>query len=422
MKKIQLKSGVTLVIRPTTQFKTLHIAVDFAAPLLTHNVSARALVSYLTAVSARNYPDQQAVAQKTIDLYGAQYQTDVLRFGQTHHVRYSLQLPAPTYIDQAEHLLGDAFAFLRDMIFDPLVTPQQFDQATFDKEQQSLINELASISDDKRRYAMLKLRELSYSEPAMQRSSSGDVSGVEQLTAATAYAAYQNMKTSDAISIVVFGDIDEARVRAELEKWPLTARRATMLQPFYRQGLRPQTVEQTERQADINQAILTLSYQLRLTPDDPKRFTALVFNALFGGSPVSKLFTEIREKESLAYSIYSRWQHDTGFLTVAAGLAADQVAETDRLIQVQLQAIQAGNFSAATLAAVKASLINDYLSQQDSPNSDIELVFSRLLTNRQTHVSEWVAAITAVTPADVAALADQVKLQGRFTLMPEAEE
>ena len=63
MKKIQLKPGVTLVVHPTTQFKTLHIAVDFAAPLLTHTISARALLSYLTAVSSQKYPDQQAVAQ-----------------------------------------------------------------------------------------------------------------------------------------------------------------------------------------------------------------------------------------------------------------------------------------------------------------------------------------------------------------------
>ena len=87
MKKIQLKPGVHLVVMPTKQFKTLNIAVDFAAPLLASTTSARALLTYLTAVSAQKYPNQQAVAQKTIDLYGAQYQTDVTRFGQTHHIR-----------------------------------------------------------------------------------------------------------------------------------------------------------------------------------------------------------------------------------------------------------------------------------------------------------------------------------------------
>ena len=123
----------------------------------------------------------------------------------------------------------------------------------------------------------------------------------------------------------------------------------------------------------------------------------------------------------MAYSIYSRWQHDTGFMTVAAGLDADKVAQTDRMIQAELKAIQAGEFSDEIFDAIKTSLINDYLSQPDSPNSEIELVFSRLLTQRETSTAEWVAAIQAVTPAQVSALADQVILQGRFTLMPEAD-
>lgn len=420
MKKIQLKSGVNLVVLPTTQFKTLHIAVDFAAPLLEiDKVSARSLLTYLTAVSSNKYSSQQMVAQKTIDLYGAQYQTDVMRFGQTHHVRYTLQMPAPTYIDAENSLLHDAFDFLRDMIFNPFVINGHFDLPIFTKEKQSLINELDSLTDDKQRYAMSKLREITYDLPAMTISSSGRTSDVEALTSESVYQVYQNMIKNDTINIIVYGDVDEDRVLSELAAWPLVARQEQSLTPFYRQETLPVINELTDVQADINQAIMTISYRLAIAPEDPRRFVALVMNALFGGSPLSKLFTVIREKESLAYSIYSRWQNDTGFITVAAGLDADKVSQTDAMIQAQITAIQVGDFSEETLSAIKASLINDYLSQQDSPASEIGLVFSRLLTNRETTVTAWVAAVNAVTPADVAKMANEVVIQSRFTLMPE---
>ncbi|WP_294977323.1 pitrilysin family protein [uncultured Leuconostoc sp.] len=420
MKKIQLKSGVNLVVLPTTQFKTLHIAVDFAAPLLEiDKVSARSLLTYLTAVSSNKYPSQQMVAQKTIDLYGAQYQTDVMRFGQTHHVRYTLQMPAPTYIDAENSLLHDAFDFLRDMIFSPFVINGRFDLPIFTKEKQSLINELDSLTDDKQRYAMSKLREITYAVPAMTISSSGRTSDVEALTSESVYQAYQNMINNDTINIIVYGDVDEDRVLSELTTWPLVARQEQSLTPFYRQEVLPVINELTDVQADINQAIMTISYRLAIAPEDPRRFVALVMNALFGGSPLSKLFTVIREKESLAYSIYSRWQNDTGFITVAAGLDADKVSQTDAMIQAQITAIQVGDFSEETLSAIKASLINDYLSQQDSPASEIGLVFSRLLTNRETTLTDWVAAVNAVTSADVAKMANEVVVQSRFTLMPE---
>lgn len=420
MKKIQLKKGVNLVVLPTTQFKTLHIAVDFVAPLNDTNISARSLLTYLTAVSSKKYPNQQCVAQETINLYGSQYQTDVLRFGQTHHVRYTLQMPAPIYVGDENTLLHDAFNFLRDMIFDPLVEHHQFDQATFAKEQQSLINELESLSDDKNRYAVSKLRELTYSDPTMKVSSSGEVNAVKLLTSADVYTAYQSMMTQDTMNLIVFGDVDESQILSELKSWPLADHQAKSLQPFYRQDLLETMHESFETQADISQAILTLGYQLALAPDDPRRFVALVMNALFGGSPLSKLFVNVREKESLAYSIYSRWQHDTGFMIVAAGLDADKVSQTKQMIQAQITAIQLGDFSDKTLSAVKSSLINDYLSQQDSPTSEIELAFSRLLTNRETRLEDWVRAVDSVTAADVTKLAEQVILQSQFTLLPEA--
>lgn len=420
MKKIKIKNGVNLVVLPTTQFKTLHIAIDFAAPLEIDTVSARSLLTYLTAVSSKKYPNQQKVAQKTIDLYGAQYQTDVLRFGQTHHVRYSLQMPAPTYIDTDGNLLHGAFEFLHDMIFDPLVRAEQFDQNTFEKEQQSLMNELASLSDDKQRYAASKLRELTYAVPAMAISSSGRVNDVKELTSKRVYQAYEEMLANDTMNIIVYGDVDETRIISELKSWPLLDHHEPVLQPFYRQNSREILAAATNTQADINQAILMIAYRLAIAPDDPKRFVALVMNAMFGGSPLSKLFMNVREKESLAYSIYSRWQNDTGFITVAVGLDSAKIQQTESMIQAQLSAIQDGDFSEETLLAIKASLINDYLSQQDSPNSEIALIFSRLLTNRETSVTDWVNAVNAVTSKDVAALAHEVTIQSRFTLMPEA--
>jgi len=202
--------------------------------------------------------------------------------------------------------------------------------------------------------------------------------------------------------------------------WPLVDHQEKNLQPFYRQELLETPHESIETQADINQAILTLGYRLALAPDDPRRFVALVMNALFGGSPLSKLFVKVREKESLAYSIYSRWQHDTGFMIVAAGLDVDKVSQTKHMIQAQITAIQSGDFSDDTLSAVKSSLINDYLSQQDSPTSEIELAFSRLLTHRETRVNDWVRAVESVTASDVAKLAGNVILQSQFTLLPEA--
>ena len=419
MKKYRINSGVNLVVLPTTQFKTLHIAIDFVAPALTSNISARSLLSYLMAVSTRQYPTQQEVAQKTIDLYGAQYQTDVYRFGQTHHVRVTLQLPAPDYIDDGNDLLVDAFNFLQEMIFDPLLDGQKFDRKVFVKEQQSLINELESIKDDKPRYAISQLRNITYDVPNLQSSSAGDIDLVKNLTPESLYTAYQNMISSDLVNIVVLGNVNESDVESIIKDWSISPRRLPVLQPFYRQALRPATVEKKQYQRDINQAMLTLAMRLNVPPLDKQRFAAMVMNALLGGSPLSKLFMNVREKASLAYSIYSKWQYDTGFLLIAAGLDADKVVQAEKMIDEEILAIQNGDFEDKVVTSIKKSLINDYLSQQDSPNSQIETAFSRLLTGSETSESEWIKQVQAVTANDIRLVAKKLQIQSRFILLPK---
>lgn len=419
MKKYRINSGVNLVVLPTTQFKTLHIAIDFVAPALTSNISARSLLSYLMAVSTRQYPTQQEVAQKTIDLYGAQYQTDVYRFGQTHHVRVTLQLPAPDYIDDGNDLLVDAFNFLQEMIFDPLLDGQTFDRKVFVKEQQSLINELESIKDDKPRYAISQLRNITYDVPNLQSSSAGDIDLVKNLTPESLYTAYQNMISSDLVNIVVLGNVNESDVESIIKDWSISPRRLPVLQPFYRQALRPATVEKKQYQRDINQAMLTLAMRLDVPPLDKQRFAAMVMNALLGGSPLSKLFMNVREKASLAYSIYSKWQYDTGFLLIAAGLDADKVVQAEKMIDEEILAIQNGEFEDKVVTSIKKSLINDYLSQQDSPNSQIETAFSRLLTGSETSESEWIKQVQAVTANDIRLVAKKLQIQSRFILLPK---
>lgn len=64
-------------------------------------------------------------------------------------------------------------------------------------------------------------------------------------------------------------------------------------------------------------------------------------------------------------------------------------------------------------------MINDYLSQQDSPNSQIETAFSRLLTGSETSESEWIKQVQAVTANDIRLVAKKLQIQSRFILLPK---
>ena len=419
----ELTDNVVLQVLPTTQFKTIQVVVDFATPLTQQNVHARSLLSYLQAVSSAQYADQQGIAGALIALYGAQFETDVLRIGNTHHVRFSLQIPAPQYVGANATLLTGALTFLRDMIFAPrLAADGLVDAGIFAQERQSLQHDLASLADDKRRYAVQQLKTYTYSKEVLSWSASGTQTGVAAVTREAVTQAWRDMLAFDAVQILVNGDVDQNEITEQIKTWPLAARRSQNLAPFYRQGLRPTTVEMSETQADLQQAVLTLAYHVDLDPASDERFVALVFNSLFGGSALSLLFTNVREAASLAYAVSSKYEHDTGFMRVVAGLDATQVEAADALIQAQLTLVRNGEFSETLLESIKNGLINDYLSQQDSPNAQVEQAFMRTLTQRTTPLETWVAMVQNVSREAVANLAQRVILQTKFVLNPQNAE
>ena len=189
------------------------------------------------------------------------------------------------------------------------------------------------------------------------------------------------------------------------------------LQPFYRQPLYSAPKRQVEHQPVV-QAKLNLGYQLPVYYQDENYYAGLVFNGLFGGTPYSKLFTNVREKASLAYYATSRLLPFTGFLGIQTGIQAADAQKVEDLIAQQLADICAGKFSAGRLAEVQDSLVNQYRASHDLANNILgrELLRALLSLPEETAVIE---KINAVTAADISRVAKMVKMQAIYLLSGE---
>ena len=96
-----------------------------------------------------------------------------------------------------------------------------------------------------------------------------------------------------------------------------------------------------------------------------------------------------------------------GHLVIQAGIAAQQAPAAQQLIEAQVQALAAGDFDVATLAKVKAGLLNQYLASQDDENYLLGRALAKTLLQQPAKL-DYPAALAAVTPAQVAQLADQL--------------
>ena len=163
----------------------------------------------------------------------------------------------------------------------------------------------------------------------------------------------------------------------------------------------------------IEQANLVLGC-VGLARTDERRFALGVLNAALGGGMSSRLFQEIREKRSLAYSVYSfTSQHaDTGLWGIYVGCTPAKAGDVLAICFDQIASVCEHGITDAELDRGKGQLRGSIVLGLEDPASRMtrlgkaELVYPRL-----EPVDEILARIDAVTPDDVRGLARTILTQ-----------
>ena len=414
--QVQIVPGVTLDFIASKQFKTSRINLTFVtAAVSKKTVALRTLIANMLEVSSQKYPDQKAISDQLAFLYGATFGTSVNRRGNLHLVNFEMRVVNDHYLKEKQQLLTEAINFLQELIFNPLVTNQAFDQTMFTLQQKNLIAYLESIKDNKQAYALQKLQQAYFEDPVHQIPPYGDKENLAALTAAECYAYYQEMLAHDEVIITLSGDFASDEVLAAIAQLKFTPRTVGKYQLTYKQTARNKLVAYEEQQ-DLNQSKLDLAYHFPVEYRGKYHYAALVFNALFGGSALSKLFTNVREKASLAYYANSSFDSLRQVLFVQTGIQADKKQQVLDLIEQQLAALVAGDVEAQLLANIKQELITDYEIRQDSQATALIQATMDQLSQSKVTASEWKAAIMAVSVADVQAVAALAKLEVSYFL------
>lgn len=410
-----LARGVDLHMIPTKQFKMNHVLIDFATPQTPTNATARNLLANLLETSTHRYPTQTALARQLASLYGAYVNLYVNRLGKMHTVRLRASFVNNRFVN--EDLFKKISELINEILFHPLIDDGEFDGPTFRIQSNNLKSAIKSLYDDKQFLANQRLMSLYYRDDSvMQVPSFGQINDLDSLTAKSLVSTYQSMISQDKVDIFVLGDIDLQLVQDVFAQLPFKDRLVNSDSPLYHQLAYDQVQRKTEYQ-QVSQAKLNLAYSLPIYYHDQDYYAALVFNGLFGGTPYSKLFTNVREKASLAYYAASRMLPFNGVVSVQTGVQASDQEKVQELIQQQLIEIQQGNFSTETLKEVQDSLINQYRAGHDLASNVLEQQLVAKLVNESNN--DFIAEIKKVTSADVSRVAKLMKLQAVYLLSGE---
>jgi len=144
--------------------------------------------------------------------------------------------------------------------------------------------------------------------------------------------------------------------------------------------------------------------------DDNDRYALGVLNAALGGGMSSRLFQEVREKRGLAYSVFSFAQHftDAGSVGIYAGTSPSNLPTVLELCREQVADVVANGLTEGEVRRGKAQLSGGMVLGLEDTGSRMSRIAKGELANDLISVNQVLAAVNAVTPADVHRVAQRV--------------
>jgi predicted Zn-dependent peptidase len=411
-KKVELQEGVTLYIRKSEQFKTVNFSVKWKTALDEKKSALRAVLANVLEESNGRYRSQTEFRNALDELYGTVLYTDAGKRGETHIVSLSAECVNDEYLSEGG-VLEDVLSLIKTVIFDPNVVDGKFDETVVNREKRSVKERIRSLYDDKTRFAQMRMLELIRPDSAASAPSYGTEEEVDALTSADLFAAYESMLNEDEIDIYIVGDIDEDDMTEKIRSLlTFNSRKVHERQSATQRTVTQVTdVRHVREKQDMKQGKLHLGFSTPVTFRHPDYAKMQMTNGVFGGFAHSKLFINVREKESMAYYASSSYSSHYGLLYVMAGIDAELEEKAVNLIKAQLVALQQGEITDLEMEQTKALLANGIKSAFDSARGQIEVFdqYKELDENftADTIITGW----ESVTKDDVKNMASEIKLE-----------
>nr|WP_279592789.1 insulinase family protein [Lentilactobacillus kefiri] len=236
------------------------------------------------------------------------------------------------------------------------------------------------------------------------------------ITSPKLYEFYGQVLSQSKISILVGGDLDENVVVNGFKKFRSFVDRTP---DTFDLKVVPDNVEKVQRGTKNiagSQSVLSIAYRLPIYFGDAQYFPAVIFNQLFGGSSRSLLFTNVREKNSMAYDIHSSYNSLVGMASVQAGIDYKNEERVTEMVAEQLKQMIDGHYSDELLEGVKQALINQHRSEADHLSALIEKQYVQQIMGFSLSDADWESQVEAVNREQISEVAKQMSLRAVYQL------
>lgn len=418
-KRTQLFPGVWLRTVHTDKFKSAYLSLTLMTQLNRENASANALLPRVLRRGTMVHPDMESLSAALDELYGGAVEPVVRKKGESQCIGFLASFLDNAYALNGEDILSGAAELLGEMLLNPLTRDGVFDPDYVEGEKANLIDELRGQINDKRIYATRRLTQLMCREESFGADKLGQEEKVAAITPESLWARYQKLLSSAQIEVYYSGSADPERVREIMERvfstLPVSQEREEPeCEVRIHAEQEPNVIEEV---MDVNQGKLAMGWRTGgITVWEEECPALMLCSAVFGGTSMSKLFMNVRERLSLCYYASSALEKQKGLMIVSSGIEFQNYETAKREILAQLEDVKAGKITDDELEGARRILINQYRSIEDEQGRMEEYWLGQAAAGTEDDPGTLAARLETVTGEQIAQVARKLELDTVYFL------
>ncbi len=416
----EIKKSVKLHCIGTEKFKTNLIAVFLSVPLDRKTVTYNAIIPAVLRRGTNNLKSQEEISIALENMYGATFDCGVEKTGDNQILKFYLEMVNDEFLETKESNLSKGINLLLDIIFNPLVENNQFNEEYLKTEKENMKQIIEAKIDNKDRYAFDRCIEEMYKNKIYGLYKYGYVEDLSKIDGQNLYEHYKKIINTAKIDIFVSGDINEDEVLSTVKKnenvQKLQSRtdihiiNAEKSSDFNNE--KPKVIEE---KMDVTQGKLVIGTDVKLDEEDSK-YKISLYNVILGEGATSKLFQNVRERESLAYTARSNYVKPKNNIYIRCGIEIQNYEKAVNVIKEQLEAMRNGDFTEEDIENAKKYMIAGLRTTREEQDSELTYYLGQELSDKFTTFEEYEEKISKVTKEDIQKVAQNIKINTIYFL------
>lgn len=398
----------------TDIFKTITMKVIFHTPIIKEDITKRNILSDILLQSTKEYKTRRDLTIKSEDLYAADIYTSNQRVGNYIMTSFILQTLNDKYTE--ENNFEESIKFLHEIIFNPDVEEERFKEDKLELVKSNATLALNSIKEDAANYSLIRMSEAYDKTSPISYRMTGYLEDLDKITEENLYEYYERMLDNDYVDIFILGDINEKELLPIIKKYFKFKKVKKRKASYYLTNKKPRKRRLFAKETTKNsQSKLAIACPISKMTDYEKNYSLLLANIILGGTGDSKLFKEVREENSLCYTIRSNYNRLDNLMVINAGIDNVNFDKAVELITKNVQDMKKGKFTDSDINVAKEFYKTSAESLMESPSRIINEVLTEEILGVEP-LSERVRKIEKVTKKDIIRACKKINMDTVFLL------